>query len=185
MNIDELIEKIRLESQKDLEKLRHEHEARSASLRHDFEMKRSVFEKEVNSRAEHEAAFERAHMLSTEEVMCRRKSLARKRQILDDAIMRGITAFRASKEYPKFIDALVSRIPDEGIISANKEDSVALSAIKRKKKHARVLCGGAFCAGLTSSVGPVRTILTLESFIEKNKATVEKELAAILFNGVE
>lgn len=180
MQLEELIEKIHSESKRELDRHRQEYEQKSGKLRQELEAKKNAIKSEETARCTQEISREKMHAVSSAEVFWHKKMLGKKRETVDEAIEKGILAFRSSEEYKKFISSLLASVPAKATIYADKDDKIVRQLAAKKKQ--KVLAAD-FAGGIAYSAGNAMTVLSVESFLEENRAFVESEMKKILFEG--
>lgn len=178
MNLDKLLEKIRVESLREVEVDRQAYEEKKRALKREYELKKASLLKEEKVSRLQEIRAVRNRMICGEEALWNRKFAMIKRAAVDDAIERGLLAFKKSAEYGKLAESLVMRIPKGAKISACMQDAVMQRLLSKKRLSAK---SAEFSLGLSYSVGRETNILSIESLLEKNQASVECELGRILF----
>lgn len=182
MNLEELLEKIRLESEHELDTHRREYEEKIRKLHESLDAKKEGLKREETETCLRRASAERRRLISCEEVIWHRKILEKKRAAADEAIRRGIELFIKSKEYRKFLEKSLEPAKSGAVFFANKKDAVAKEAILKKNRKARIEPAD-FRAGVAFSEGGGKEIYTVDALLEKNRAVFEREISGILFEG--
>lgn len=184
MNLEELLEKIRLESEHELEAHRQEYEEKVRKLHESFDAKKESLKKQETISCLRQSGAENRRVLSCEHVIWHRKSLEKKRAAVDEAIQLGIEAFIKSKEYRKFLEKSLEAAKTGAVFFANKKDAAAKEAIMKKNRKSRIEPAD-FRAGVAFSESGGKAIHTVDALLEKNRAVFEREIAGILFEGLK
>lgn len=180
MELEELLDKIRLESQKESERLRQEHEVKLKKIRQELKEKKESARKSATEKCARESVAEERRLISIEEMIWRKIILRKKRAAVENAIEKGMQAFRKSKEYRKFVDAVLKQVPERGTIYINKDDTAVRASDQLRKKKLKIIpCG--FSGGIAYTAGGEKIIISLDSLLERNRANVEREIVATLF----